>query len=129
MTAGFKTEFEGSEAHVRGIYPDPQQIRNYIEAQGIELVPVGPGNPKGNGPNEGAFSQMKKAIGRIQVDMSSPKALAKSVLNALVSLYIHMRNRLCLHNSNVMPKEKRLYPIKMNLADEQSNIDLKISLY
>jgi transposase len=94
-------------------------IRNYIEAQGIELVPVGPGNPKGNGTDEGAFSQMKKAIGRIQVDMSSPKALAKSVLNALVSLYIHMRNRLCLHNSNVMPKEKMKVPI----SEEQRHVE------
>jgi len=94
-------------------------IRGYVEAQGIELVPVGPGNPKGNGIDEGAFSQMKKAIGRIQVGMSSPKALAKSILDALISLYIHMRNRLCLHNSNVMPKEK----MKMPTSEEQRHIE------
>jgi len=94
-------------------------IRGYVEAQGIELVPVGPGNPKGNGTDEGAFSQMKKAIGRIQVGMSSPKALAKSILNVLVSLYVHMRNRLCLHNSNVMPKEK----MKMPTSEEQRHIE------
>jgi hypothetical protein len=61
---------------------------------------------------------MKKAIGRIQVDMSSLKALAKSVLNALISLYVHMRNRLCLHNSNVIPKEK----MKMSVSEDQHHV-------
>ena len=52
---------------------------DYLQKQGIELVAVGPANPKGNGTDEGAFSQMKKALGVIGLDMSSPKALAKSV--------------------------------------------------
>ena len=84
---------------------------DYIEAQGIELVATGPRNPKGNGTDEGAFSQMKKALGVIQLDMSSPKALAKSVLNVLVSVYVYMRNRLCLHGRNEAPIEHMAMPV------------------
>jgi hypothetical protein len=83
----------------------------YINAQGIELVPAGPRNPKGNGTDEGAFSQMKKALDVIRLDMSSLNALAKSVLNALVSVYVYMRNRLCLHNKDVMPIEQMAMPV------------------
>ena len=90
---------------------------DYIQAQGIELVAAGPANPKGNGTDEGAFSQMKKALGVIRLDMSSPKALAKSVLNALVSVYVYMRNRLCLHNKNVMPIEQMAMPVCQDLRD------------
>ena len=79
---------------------------DYLQKQGIELVGAGPANPKGNGTDEGAFSQMKKALGVIGLDMSSPKALAKSVLNALISVYVNMRNRLCLHNKDVIPTEQ-----------------------
>jgi hypothetical protein len=84
---------------------------NYTHAQGIELVAAGPANPKGNGTDEGAFSQMKKVLGVIRLDMSSPKALAKSVLNALVSVYVYMRNRLCVHNQDVMPIEQMAMPV------------------
>jgi hypothetical protein len=84
---------------------------DYIQAQGIELVAAGPRNPKGNGTDEGAFSQMKKALGVIRLDMSSLKALAKSVLKALVSVYVYMRNRLCLHNKDVMPIEQMAIPV------------------
>ncbi len=58
---------------------------DYIKAEGIELVAAGPRNPKGNGTDEGAFSQMKRALGTIHIDMSSPKALAKSVLESLTA--------------------------------------------
>jgi hypothetical protein len=84
---------------------------DYIKSHGIELVAAGPANPKGNGTDEGAFSQMKKALGVIGLDMSSPKALAKSVLNALVSVYVYLRNRLCLHNKNVVPIEQMVMPV------------------
>ena len=84
---------------------------DYIKSHGIELVAAGPANPKGNGTDEGAFSQMKKALGVIRLDMFSPKALAKSVLNALVSVYVYMRNRLCLHNKDVMPIEQMTVPV------------------
>jgi hypothetical protein len=90
---------------------------DYIKAQGIELVAAGPGNPKGNGTDEGAFSQMKRALGVIRLDMSSPKALAKSVLKALVSIYVYMRNRLCLHNKNVTPIEQMAMPVCQDQRD------------
>ena len=84
---------------------------DYLKRQGIELVAAGPANPKGNGSDEGAFSQMKKALGVIRLDMSSKKALAKSVLQALVSVYVYMRNRLCLHNNNAVPIEQMEIPV------------------
>jgi hypothetical protein len=92
---------------------------NYIKAEGIELVAAGPRNPKGNGTDEGAFSLMKKALGIIHLDMSSSKALAKSVLNALVSVYVYMRNRLCLHNKNVVPAEQMTIPVSEDQRNEQ----------
>jgi hypothetical protein len=88
-----------------------ENAMDYIKSHGIELVAAGPANPKGNGTDEGAFSQMKKALGVIGLDMSSPKALAKSVLNALVSVYVYLRNRLCLHNKNVVPLEQMAMPV------------------
>jgi hypothetical protein len=88
-----------------------ENAMDYIKSHGIELVAAGPANPKGNGTDEGAFSQMKKALGVIGLDMSSPKALAKSVLNALVSVYVYMRNRLCLHNNNIVPIEQMAMPV------------------
>ena len=87
---------------------------DYLQAQGIELVAAGPANPKGNGTDEGAFSQMKKALGVIRLDMSSKKALARSVLDALVSVYVYMRNRLCLHNKDVVPIEQMAMPVGEN---------------
>jgi hypothetical protein len=70
------------------------QTKSYLEQHGIELVPVGPRNPKGNGTLEGAFSQMKQALGTIALDTSSARALAQSVLEAMAGLYVRMRNRL-----------------------------------
>jgi len=81
-----------------------ENAKAYIKNMGIELVPAGPGNPKGNGTDEGAFSQMKKVLGNIRLNMSSPKALAESFLEALISVYINMRNRLCVHGKNTSPK-------------------------
>jgi hypothetical protein len=91
-----------------------EDARDYIKSHGIELVAAGPANPKGNGTDEGAFSQMKNAFGIIRLDMSSPKALAKSVLNALVSVYVYLRNRLCLHNKDVMPIEQMTKPVSQS---------------
>jgi hypothetical protein len=70
------------------------QTKSYLRQHGIELVPVGPANPKGNGTLEGAFSQMKQAIGPIALDPSSPRGLAQGVLEAMAGLYVRMRNRL-----------------------------------
>lgn len=96
-----------------------EDARVYIKNQGIELVPVGPGNPKGNGTDEGAFSQMKKALGTICLNMSSPKALAKSFLEALISVYINMRNRLCLHGKKANPTEQMAMPV----SEDQRNLE------
>ena len=92
---------------------------DYLETHGIELVAAGPRNPKGNGTDEGAFSQIKKALGIIQLDMSSPKALAKSVLNALVSVYVYMRNRLCLHGRNAAPLDHMAMPVSEGQRNRQ----------
>jgi transposase InsO family protein len=73
-----------------------ESVRRYMKDMEIEPVTAGPRNPKGNGTIEGAFSHMKRLLGQIRLDVSSPKALAKNVLETIVSVYIHMRNRLCL---------------------------------
>lgn len=83
-----------------------EDAQGYIKDMGIELVPVGPGNPKGNGTDEGAFSQMKKMLGNIRLNLSSPKALAESFLKALISVYTKMRNRLCVHDQKVAPEQR-----------------------
>ena len=96
-----------------------EDARGYMHSKGIELVAAGPANPKGNGTDEGAFSQMKKALGVIRVDMSSPKALAKSVLNALVSVYVYMRNRLCKHNKVIVPRDLMAMPVKCDQREAE----------
>jgi hypothetical protein len=90
--------------------------RAYIQARGIELVPVGPSNPKGNGTAEGAFSQMKEVIGPIRLDLSSARALAKSVLELVVSVYVKMRNKLTLRGKFARPIEELSKPIPEGLA-------------
>ena len=87
------------------------RVQRYLNDLGIEPVPAGPGNPKGNGTDEGAFSQMKKALGAIRLDISSPKALARSVLDALVSVYVYMRNRLPVRGANVCPAGYMAVPV------------------
>jgi hypothetical protein len=42
---------------------------------------AGPGNPKGNGADEGAFSHMKKALVRIRIDATSPKTLERCTMS------------------------------------------------
>ena len=82
-----------------------EDTRSFLRDQDIELVPVGPSNPKGNGTDEGAFSQMKEALGKIQLDFSSPRALARSVLEKLIFLYIKLRNRIPVRNGILTPRE------------------------
>ena len=48
---------------------------------------------------------MKETVGTIVVDMSSPKALARSILNLMVGLYVRMRNRLCRQGHKQTPLE------------------------
>jgi len=96
-----------------------EDVKRYMDGHGIELVPVGPGNAKGNGTDEGAFSQMKKALGVICLDMSSLKVLAKSVLNALISVYVYMRNRLCLQGRKTTPGEQMASAVTLQQRDTE----------
>ena len=95
------------------------EVREYLEKRGILPVPAGPANPKGNGSDEGAFSLMKKIIGTIKLDLSSPKSLAKSVLDALISVYIQMRNRIPLNRKIVDPRDH----IKMPVSETQKALE------
>lgn len=88
-----------------------ERAKAYLEAHSIELVPVGPSNPKGNGTDEGAFSHMKQAIGAIRLDPSSPRALARAVLEKIIAIYIHMRNRLTLRTSSSTPISAMRQPV------------------
>ena len=81
-----------------------EAVRTWFVEHDIEIVPAGPGNPKGNGTIEGAFSQLKKVFGRIKLDSSTPENLGKSVLTALVALYVEMRNKLPLRKNCVTPQ-------------------------
>jgi hypothetical protein len=92
------------------------ESRAYIQARGIELVPAGPSNPKGNGTVEGAFSQMKEVMGPIRLDLSSPRALAQSVLELVVSVYIKMRNKLTLRGKSATPIAELSKPVPEGLA-------------
>ena len=82
-----------------------KKTRSYLEAQQIDLISVGPGNPKGNGTDEGAFSQIKDVLGPIHLDFSSPRALAKSVLEKLISVYMRMRNRIPVKGKVMTPDQ------------------------
>ena len=83
----------------------------YLRKNEIEILPAGPGNPKGNGSDEGAFSEMHRMIDPITLDISSPRALAKSLLDFAVSLYIKMRNRLCRIGDRLTPEETIGMPV------------------
>ena len=91
------------------------QAMDYLNQNGIDILPAGPANPKGNGTVEGAFSEMKGVIGTIDLKTLSPRNLAKAVLEKVVSIYIAMRNRLPRVGDKIapgkamkahMPKEK-----------------------
>jgi hypothetical protein len=83
-----------------------EKVTQYLKIHGIEQMPAGPCNPKGNGTDEGAFSQMKRILGHIRIDASSTGTLAKSVLEKLVSVYVAMRNQTSLRRNNTIPSEK-----------------------
>ena len=87
----------------------------YLKRNDIEILPAGPGNPKGNGTCECAFSEMKKAIGVIKLQTLSPKELAKAILEKIVSIYIIMRNRLTRIGDKTPPEET----IKTLISEEQ----------
>lgn len=75
-----------------------ERVLNFAAASDILILPAGPGNPKGNGSLEGAFSHLKDVVGLIRLDISSPRALAQSVLETAVRVYVTMRNKLPLRS-------------------------------
>lgn len=100
-----------------------EQVRNYLQVHDIELVPAGPSNPKGNGTDEGAFSQMKQILGTIKLDLSSPRALARSVLEKLISLYITMRNKMSVKGNTLTPSQGMMTPTsKEQRAQERQRL-------
>ena len=87
-----------------------EKTRKYLRTHNIELVPVGPSNPKGNGTDEGAFSQMKQILGTIRLDLSSPRSLARCILEKMISLYITMRNRMSVKGNVLTPLQGMMAP-------------------
>jgi len=88
-----------------------ENVLEYLRNNEIQVVPAGPANPKGNGSDEGAFSLLKKAIGNIQLNTSSPWALGKSILEAILSVYVKMRNQLSLCKPRITPSEQMQAPV------------------
>lgn len=106
--------------------------RDFLDSHDIKHVSAGPANPKGNGTIEGAFGQFKKIVGVIRLDTSSPEALAESVLQKIVSVYIKMRNSMALIRDIRSPATRMVEPIpeeaRENLKRKlQNRIDLKTS--
>lgn len=115
---------------------------NFLDSKNIKPVPSGPGNPKGNGSIEGAFSHLKQTIGCVRIDTSSPATLAKSVLHTVISVYIKLRNKLPLNKQLKNPAEcmkikvsdknraqvknklKNKINIKNSTGDEQTKFDI-----
>jgi len=100
-----------------------EKTRAYLEAQEIDLISVGPGNPKGNGTDEGAFSQMKDVLGPIHLDFSSPRALARSVLEKLISVYMRIRNRIPVKGKVMTPDQCMAISVsESQRADERQRL-------
>jgi hypothetical protein len=93
----------------------------YLLRQQVEHLPAGPGNPKGNGTAESAFSGMKDVIGTIALNTSSPTLLAKSVLEKIVSVYIAMRNRLPRLEDHQSPAEIISHPASQEARQQLSD--------
>jgi hypothetical protein len=118
-----------------------EQAQAYVQGKGIELAPAGPANPKGNGTAEVAFGEMKGVLGTIRLSLKSPRALAQSVLEKLIGVYIHMRNRIALQGNTAIPEAqlarplaesdreaqrqrlKRFQRLKSKAVDEQPKVD------
>ncbi|MBW1728660.1 MAG: hypothetical protein JRJ62_14030 [Deltaproteobacteria bacterium] len=87
------------------------QAVDYLKRNNIEMLPAGPANPKGNGTIEGAFSEMKGVIESLDFNLSSPKDLARAILEKIVSIYVAMRNRLSRFGDKIAPQEAMKIPI------------------
>jgi len=97
------------------------EVMAYLLRHQIEHLPAGPGNPKGNGTVESAFSGMKDVIGTIALNTSSPTLLAKSVLEKIVSVYIALRNRLPLLEDRRSPAEIISHPASRKARQQLSD--------
>jgi len=105
--------FDHGRANLSG-----ESIR-YLNRNDIEIMPAGPGNPKGNGTCEGAFSEMKEVIGTIHLEKSSPREMARVILEKIVSVYVKMRNRVPRFGEGIAPSESMASPV---LNKERENI-------
>jgi len=94
-----------------------EEVSRYLEGHGIERVPAGPYNAKGNGTDEGAFSQLKQTLGVIRLNLSSPRELARSVLEKLISVYIALRNRIPGRGNSLSPSEAMRRPVMQEQRD------------
>ncbi len=81
-------------------------VRDFLKERNIQILPAGPGNPKGNGTDEGAFSQLKRTIGSIRIDTSSLQKLGKSILENIIAVYVTMRNQMNLRQPRKSPSER-----------------------
>ncbi|TET88745.1 MAG: transposase [Desulfobacteraceae bacterium] len=91
----------------------------YLDRNDIKVMPAGPGNPKGNGTCEGAFSEMKEVIGTVHLETSSPREMARMILEKIVSVYVKMRNRVPRFGEGIAPSESMASPV---LNKERENI-------
>lgn len=96
-----------------------EKIEAYLKKHDIASVPVGPSNPKANGTDEGAFGWMKRTIGAIYLDGSSPRALAKSILEIIIGLYIKLRNKLPLKRQGRYPEGLMKQPADQPAREQQ----------
>ena len=83
----------------------------YPNRNNIEILLAGPGNPKGNGTCESAFSGMKEVIGTINLATLSPRNLARAILEKIVTIYVAMRNRLPRFGDKIVPQGAMKTPI------------------
>jgi len=90
----------------------------YLNRNDIGILPAGPGNPKGNGTCEGAFSEMKDVIGKIQIDKSSPREMARMILEKIVSVYVKMRNRTSRFGEKDIPSKSMTSPVSNNERED-----------
>jgi len=97
------------------------EVKDYLSRCQIKLLPAGPGNPKGNGTAESAFSGMKEVVGSIVLNSSSPALLAKSVLEKIISVYITMRNRLPLFGDRQSPEEIMRHPASQEVRQQKGD--------
>lgn len=62
---------------------------------------------------------MKQALGSIHLDLSSPRSLARGILQKLISLYITMRNRIPVKGAILTPERG----MKVKLSKEQRDLE------